>query len=357
MKSVTTDFRSFPEFAGHEMLISLSDADSGLVGYIGIHSTARGPALGGTRFQVYDNPEVALRDALNLSRAMTYKCALANLPYGGGKGVIYIPRGSKHGREKLLTAYAERVHSLGGLFRTGTDVGISDDDVKHMGASTDYMLGLTEADRGNLTTADCAALGVFYAIRATFQQLFGSADFTGRSIAIKGVGKLGGELARLASEAGAYIVAADISEDNLAKLRAKVPQAQIVSTKEISRQPTDVYAPCALGGEFTKKNVKSLRCQAVVGGANNQLVDEAAGQALHARGIIYVPDYIANAGGLIYVADELEPGGFNQTRVRQRVQSIEATVVDMLARSQRELLPPGVIADKIALERVVAGKL
>lgn len=337
--------------SGHEMVVAVSDSSVGLKGYIGIHSTKLGPALGGTRVQTYSSDQDALDDVLNLSRAMTYKCALAGLPYGGGKGVIsFDPSCSK---QDILAAYARIVENLRGLFKTGTDVGISDDEVKYMGSFTTHMLGLTDEDRGSLSTSNCAALGVFFAIKAAMQIQHNSEELAGKRIAIKGVGKLGCELARLLSEAGAHVIAADMNPENLRKLQTLIPNAKIVDTSDIHKQEVDLYAPCALGNEFYPKTVKQLRCSAVVGGANNQLSDPSIGQQMHDRGILYAPDYVANGGGLIYVADELEAGGFSQDRVLQRVENIQNTMTDIFERSVTEKLPTSFIADKIAEERLL----
>jgi leucine dehydrogenase len=348
----TKTFQDHPEFNNHEMLIAVSDEQSGLNGYIGIHSTLLGPALGGTRFQEYDSKEDALRDALNLSKAMSYKCALAGLPYGGGKGVIFVPKNSTLDKQAMLAAYARMVENLRGLFKTGTDVGISDEEVKYMANYTSHMLGVTEADRGNLSTSSCASLGVFCSMKAALQVLFGSEDFTGRKVSIKGVGKLGGELARLVHEAGGEVTVADVNQDNIQKVTEMIPGITVISADKIAQVDVDIYAPCALGAEFTHANVKKLHCKAIVGGANNQLQDESVGMDLHKRGILYVPDYIANGGGLIYVADELEPAGFSQQRVIERVQNIQHTVMDILTRSKQESVPTYQIADRIAEERI-----
>ncbi len=345
------DFRALPEFDDHEMLIALTDEKSGLKSFVGIHNTNRGLALGGTRLRVYQTEEEALRDALNLSKAMTYKCALANLPYGGGKAVI-IAKQDDFNHDEVLKAYARSIEKLGGLFKTGTDVGISDDDVRLMATQTKYMLGVTEADRGNLSTASCAALGVFHSIEAAMVSLFGSSSLQGKRIAIKGVGKLGGELARLCSEAGASIVASDVDDSKCEALRQKLSDVEIVSNDEINSVECDVYSPCALGKEFTEQNIDDLKCRAVVGGANNQLDNEQVGQLLHERGIIYAPDYVANAGGLIYVADELEPGGFRKERVIERTEAIRQTMETIFERSKATRRPTSDIANELARERI-----
>lgn len=258
-----------PAFDDHEFVIKLSDEKSGLRAYVAIHSTDLGSALGGTRFLHYQREDDALEDALHLSRAMSYKCALANLPYGGGKGVIVDSEGLN--KKDVLLAYGRLVEKLRGLFKTGTDVGVTDEDVRLMASQTTHMLGVTVADRGDLSTSKVAALGVFYAIRAALAHMYGEVDFKGKKIAVKGVGKLGGELTRLLVEAGADVLIADINPDSCEELKRRWPKIGISPVEDIHRQEVDIYAPCALGHEFTEESVAELRCQAIVGGANNQL--------------------------------------------------------------------------------------
>lgn len=347
------DIRQLPQFDNHEFVMVLSDKASGLRAYVAIHNTNLGPALGGTRMQPYASENEALRDVLNLSKAMSYKCALANLPYGGGKAVI-IEDGTAN-REAVLTAYAKLVDKLNGLFKTGTDVGISDSDVALMGQYTSDMLGLTEADRGDMTTGKTAALGVFYAMRAALTKLYSQPDFGGRTVAIKGVGKLGSELARLVVEAGGSVSVSDINPAACEQLKAQLPSVTVADNAAIHTLPVDIYAPCALGNEFTTDNIAELQCRAVIGGANNQLATEDVGDQLVARGILYAPDFIANAGGLIYVADELEPGGFNKERVVERTKAIEQTMLTIFETAERENKPPHRVADDIALSRIERG--
>ena len=346
------NFRDFSEFDNHEMVIGLTDSKTGLRAYVGIHNTELGPALGGTRFKVYRSESEAIKDVLNLSKAMSYKCALAHLPYGGGKGVIYLKKGQEFDRHELLAAYARLIEKLRGLFKTGTDVGITDGDVVHMAKYTSHMLGVVEADRGGLSTSNCAALGVFYAAKAALKHLDDKDDFAGKRIAIKGVGKLGGELARLAYEAGATVIVADTDRNAADRLKENMPGIQEVAPEVIHLQQVDIYAPCALGNEFEDSIIKELHCRAVVGGANNQLPDLKAGHKLHQKRILYAPDYIANSGGLIYVADELEQGGFKKARVVERISKIELTMTDIFKRSLESNMPTSDIADMIALERM-----
>lgn len=359
LEGLTSDvigWQQLPEFADHEFLMSLNDTTTGLRAFIGIHSTNLGPALGGTRFKTYSSETEAIADVLNLSHAMSYKCALSKLPYGGGKAVIMLDPNTEISRQDILAAYARLVDKLGGLFKTGTDVGISEDEVLGMAKHTAHMLGATPADRGDLSTSNTAALGVFYAMKPALKRLNGSDSFTGQLIAIKGVGKLGGELARLITEAGGSVVIADVNENQCQQLAATLRNVTVTSPDTIHTQEVIIYAPCALGAEFTHKTIPQLRCQAIVGGANNQLIDQAAGDQLAERGIIFATDFVANAGGLIYVADELEPGGFNQQRVRARTMAIEQTIAHIFEQSDQKQMPTHRMADQMA-EDIIRGRV
>jgi glutamate dehydrogenase/leucine dehydrogenase len=306
--------------------------------------------LGGTRMQTYDSEESALEDVLDLSKAMTYKCALAHLPYGGGKAVIIA--NNHQNRTQVLKSYASMVERLHGLFKTGTDVGVMDRDVVRMSKNTSHMLGVSEADRGDMNTSKMAALGVFYGIKAALIHTQGSSNLRNKRIGIKGLGKLGGELARLASKEGAIVIGADTDDKQVKRLIKQLPNISIVPSSEIHKQELDIYSPCALGDEFNTDSIRELKCKVIVGGANNQLADEAVGTELFERGILYAPDYIANAGGLIYVADELERDGFKKNRVKKRVATIHDTLLDIFERSKRKDIPTHMIANTIARERV-----
>jgi len=344
------NLRQLQEFDNHEFVIALTDETTGLRAFVGVHNTNLGTALGGTRFRQYNSEDDAAKDVLNLSRAMSYKCAMANLPYGGGKAVIMADENLD--RELLLTSYARLIEKLRGLFKTGTDVGITDEDVVHMAKSTSHMLGVVVADRGGLSTSKVAALGVFYGIKAALEHMYEEVDFTDKKVAIKGVGKLGAELARLVIEAGGSVVISDVNAAACQDVATSLKNVTIVSNDEIHTQEVDVYAPCALGGEFTKKTVAELNCKAIVGGANNQLETEAIGQIIHDRGILYAPDYIANAGGLIYVADELEKNGFDKHRVLERTATIQETLSLVFSDAKSQNLPTNKVADVLAYERI-----
>lgn len=341
---------TLPAYDNHEMVVAVNDEAIGLHGYVALHSMALGPALGGTRWQTYPSAAAALTDALMLSKAMSYKCALAGLPWGGGKAVII--GDPKHKTKSQLRGYGQSVEHLGGSFKTGTDVGVTDSDVKVMAQTSKNMLGVSPRDSKGLTTSSAAALGVFYSLQASFKYLYGSGSLRGRRIGIKGIGKLGGELARLCSLAGARLVVADIDEDALGKFLSGVPKAEVAPPNEIHAYELDAYAPCALGSEFNAAAVGKLKAPIVAGGANNQLENDAAGDALHRAGILYAPDYVANSGGLIYVADELDKGGFKPMRVRRRVKKISATLESIYERSRELNVSPHRIADIIAKERI-----
>lgn len=345
-----TILSNYPEYDKHEFVLFLKDESSGLDAVIAIHSRVRGMAHGGTRVQKYDSPDGALRDALNLSRAMTFKSALANLPYGGAKGVISLPDG-EYDKTQLLAAYAEKINALQGLFHTGTDVGLSDQDAVFLAQHCKYILG-TKVNEEGFTTSKTAALGVFTAMQAAAQYKYGTSDLSARSVAVKGVGKLGGELVGLLHTAGAHVTIADTNPENVQNILNMYGDIQTIDCSEIATRKCDIYAPCALGAEFDDANVSRLACDIVCGGANNQLASDDIGDRLFEQGIQYVPDYIANAGGLIFICEELEHDGFNIERLHQRVQAISDTVTEVLHRSETEGIGTHRIADQIARERI-----
>lgn len=340
------DFRRFPEFDGHELVLTETDEKSGLKAFIAIHNTNLGPAVGGTRYWNYGSEEEALRDALRLSRAMTYKCALAGVPYGGGKGVI-LAHPQKPKSKELIRAYARCIDKLQGRFYTGEDVGIDQDDVRTMIEVTPFIIGKPGVGGD---PSPWAALGVFYAIRAALESVFGSEDISGRSFAVKGLGKCGLELARLLSEQGGEILGADISEGKIQKAKELLPKIKIVSPEEIHGQKVDVFTPCALSGDLNQKTIPELRCKIVCGTANNQLTGSEDGSRLHEAAILYIPDYLANAGGLVNVVAELAPEGYNKSWVEMKTEDIETTTKKIIELSRKEMRPTSQIADRIAQE-------
>lgn len=346
---MVTNYSSFPEFDNHEAVLTFDDARIGLKAFVAIHSTALGPATGGTRFAVYTSDGEALRDALRLSKAMTYKCALADVPFGGGKGVIVSKPGIN--RTEVLREYAERVNLLGGRFTTGEDVGIESKDLKIMQSSSKYING-REGLAGDL--APWAALGVYNSMKAALAFCNNNYDLSGRTVAIKGLGKLGMELAKLLSKAGALIVAADIDPERVELAKRDIPGIRIVSEKDIFMQPADIFSPCALSRDLSLDVIESLQAKIVCGGANNQLASPESGIVLESKGITYVPDYVANAGGLINVVSEIMPGGYNRDWVEQKIASIPETVRTILGKAKETRQATSQVADQMAREIILS---
>jgi len=341
----------FSDFDNHERLVHVCDSRVGLCGFVAIHSTALGPAIGGTRYASYPHQNAAICDALRLSRGMSFKCALAGLPYGGGKGVLMatLEGARARSRAEMLGAYALALSQIGVEFFTGEDVGIEQRDVEILEAHSDHIVGRPSV--GGMP-APWAAQGVFVAIKAAIQKRLGSDSLDGRVFAVKGLGAVGLTLCKLLSDAGGGLVLADVEEFKVEQARAQFPKATIVSTDDIHAAPCDVFAPCALRNSIDETTVEQLACKIICGAENNQLTSDQIGSRLHARGILYVPDFVANAGGLITVADELEPGGYSQQRVQKRVTMIGETVRQIIELSQDEDRPTNHVANEIAKQRI-----
>ena len=341
---MTTNIAELPEFDHHELVASINDDSVGLKGFIAIHNTNLGPAVGGTRFSHYLSEQEALRDALRLSRAMTYKCALAGVPYGGGKAVI-MSNGNTFKNEKFLKAYARRLNLLRGTFHTGEDAGIDQEDANHLSKYSPYIVGRKKfgGDSG-----PWAALGVLNALLAALKEIFGSDDLRNRSIAIQGLGKVGFGFAKLVHEKGARIIGADIKDDVAKAASRKLKNLKVVSSNEIHKQKVDVFSPNALGAEINERTINEFRCSIICGGANNQLRSDYYGSVLQRLGILYVPDYIANSGGLINVVAELDKRGYSKERVREKVLAIRETVNKIIALSKEKKKPTNEVADELA---------
>ena len=339
------DFSKFKEFDNHKSVTKFEDKSAGLVCFVAIHNDILGlPAVGGTRMLAYGSQDEAIADVLKLSRAMTYKCALANVPHGGAKGVI-IGDSKKDKTPALLKAYAEAINSLRGIFYTGEDVGISQNDVNIMLKTSNYFIGRPDLAQD---PSPYAALSTFYSIKSAVFLLFSVKSLNGVKVAIKGVGKVGGRLAELLSEENAIVYVSDIDEAALLEVKRRVPRVKIVEKEKIYKLPADVYAPCALGNEFSTDNVMQIRAKIICGAANNQLASSEAGDLIFKRGIVYVPDYIANSGGLIDVVDELDKKGYSRDRVLNNIEKVGDMVKSVIKTSQEKNLPTSIIADSIA---------
>jgi leucine dehydrogenase len=318
----------------HEELVIRRGRRSGVYAVVSVHSTKLGPALGGCRMWRYASSADGARDALRLSRAMTFKAAAAGLPLGGGKGVICAPPGrtlSGGLRRDMLLDFADTVNVLEGAYITAEDVGTNSDDMVVIAERSQHVTGLPRSTGGSGDPSPVTALGVRAAMRACCEKRFGSAELEGRTVAIVGVGRVGSALAHLLSEAGAELVLADIDEQKRA-LVEKLPRARWADPNVALQEAVDVLAPCALGGAINEANVDRLRCQIVCGSANNQLAHDGLVEDLAAHGILYAPDFIANAGGLINVAAELE--GYDEERARRGAADIERTMARVLADAE-----------------------
>jgi leucine dehydrogenase len=320
----------------HEELVIRRGRRSGVYTVVAVHSTKLGPALGGCRLWRYASSADGARDALRLARAMTFKAAAAGLPLGGGKGVICAPPGrSPSGglRRDILLDFADTVNVLEGAYITAEDVGTSSDDMVVIAERSQHVTGLPRSMGGSGDPSPVTALGVLAAMRACCEKRFGSPELEGRTVAIVGIGRVGSALARLLGEAGAELVLADIDEQKRS-LVEKLPRARWADPNVALQGEVDVLAPCALGGAINEANVEHLRCQIVCGSANNQLAHDGLAEDLAAHEILYAPDFVANAGGLINVAAELE--GYDEEKARRGAADIEHTMARVL--SDAELL-------------------
>ncbi|MEV0391925.1 Glu/Leu/Phe/Val family dehydrogenase [Polymorphospora rubra] len=336
--------------AGHEQVVFCQDRHTGLKAIIGIYSTALGPALGGTRFYPYPSEEAALSDVLDLSRGMAYKNALAGLDLGGGKGVIWgDPELGKS--EALLRAYGRFVQSLGGRYYTACDVGTYVADMDVIARETRFVTGRSVEHGGAGDSSVLTAWGVFQGMRAAAEHVWGSPTLAGRRVGVAGLGKVGKHLAAHLLDDGASVVATDVNESALRWARETYPQVDLVAdTAALIAADIDVYAPCALGGALDDDTVAVLRAKVVTGGANNQLAHPGIDKMLADRGILYTPDYVVNAGGVIQVADEIE--GFNFERAKLRATRIFDTTREILRLADAEGVPPAAAADRLAERRM-----
>ena len=340
----------FSRCSGHEQVVYGNDPDSGLRCIIAIHSTALGPALGGTRMFPYPTEEEALEDVLRLSRSMTYKAACAGLDLGGGKAVIIgDPRTDK--TEVLLRAYGRLVQSLGGRYVTACDVGTTPADLSMVGRETRWATGGLQQEGGSGDSGIMTAHGVHLGVRATCQRVFGTPDLTGRHVAVLGLGKVGSRLTSALLEDGARVTVADIREEAVAPF-ADHDRVEVASVEQLPLVAADVLSPNALGGLLTEDLVPELRVRAVCGGANNQLATPKVGRMLHEAGILYAPDFVVNAGGVISVSDELHEGGWSAERVRSRAERIDGTLQEIFDEAAASDEPTSVAADVVAERRI-----
>jgi valine dehydrogenase (NAD+) len=343
---------TFARFQGHEQVVFASDEAAGLRAIIAVHSTRLGPSLGGTRFHPYPDDEAALTDVLRLSRAMTYKAACAGLDLGGGKAVI-IGDPATVRSEALLRAFGRAVDWLGGRYITACDVGTTPRDMAIIRRETRNVTGLDTEDGGSGDSGIATAHGVHLSMRAAAGVAFGEPTLQGRHVAVQGLGKVGARLVRALVEEGAKLTVADVDADAVGRVE-DLPGVEVVGVEQVLYADADVVSPNALGAVLTEATIPRLQARIVCGAANNQLgVDEDADR-LRERGILYCPDYVVNAGGLINVADELHDGGYRHDRALRRVEHIPDNLTRILELAREEDITTEAAAEEIAERRIAA---
>ena len=340
----------FSRFDGHEQVVFGADPDSGLRCIVAVHSTALGPALGGTRFYPYDSEDDALTDVLRLSRAMSYKAACAGLDLGGGKAVI-IGDPDTDKSEALLRAYGRVVESLNGRYVTACDVGTYPSDMEIVGRETRWATGKDREHGGSGDSGVLTAAGVFIGMQATATRLWGQPSLAGRHVAVQGLGKVGRRLVDHLLDDGAKVTATDADDDVLDSV-ASLEGVDTVAPDEIFTVDADVLSPNALGAVLDERTIPQLQVAAVCGGANNQLATVEDADRLADRGILYAPDYVVNAGGLISVSDELHPDGYNPERARHKATRIGDTLLEIFAHAHEAGVSTEVAAEEVAERRM-----
>lgn len=335
-----------PDFDDHEAVHLFRDAESGLSAIIAVHSTHLGPAAGGVRFWHYADSTQAITDALRLSRGMSFKNAMAGLPMGGGKAVILADE-ARTKTPEMLRAFGRIIDSLGGRYVTAEDVGMTDDDMVVIRSETDHVSGLPVAsgaaggDPGPYT-----ALGVFLGVKAAAKRALGTDSLKDVHVAIQGIGSVGGGLAKLLAEEGARLTLADVNAERAAALAGEYG-GEAVAADRILAVEADIVSPCALGAVLDAESIAALRCRAVAGGANNQLATPADGKRIHDRGILFAPDYVINAGGIINVGLEYLGQG-DQEEVEARIAKIPERLEQVWRESEETGDPAADVADRIA---------
>lgn len=342
-----------PDFDDHEGVHLFRDPNAGLTAIIAVHSTYLGPAAGGVRFWHYSDKNAAITDALRLSRGMSYKNAMAGLPMGGGKGVILASEDRKKTQD-LLAAFAEAVESLGGRYITAQDVGISEADMIAISQSTSYVSGLPPKDGGaGGDPGPSTAYGVFLGVKAAIKYRLGTDSAKDVRIAIQGVGSVGGGLARYLAAEGARLTITDVNADR-AKAMAKEIGATAVAPEQIMETDADVFSPNALGAVINKDSIDQIKARIIAGGANNQLATRADGERVLDRGILYAPDYVINAGGIINVALEYLGQG-DRAEVNSRIEQIPGRLTGIWQESESSGVPASDVADAMAKKLIGRG--
>tara|TARA_R110002096_G_scaffold237751_10_gene428675 strand:- start:2466 stop:3641 length:1176 start_codon:yes stop_codon:yes gene_type:complete len=339
----------------HEQVVLCSDPETGLRAIIAIHDTTLGPALGGTRMWNYESEQAALKDVLRLSRGMTYKAAITGLNLGGGKAVIIgDPRKDKS--EALFRAFGRFVDGLGGRYITAEDVGMEEKNMEWVYSETKFVTGIPKAMGGSGNPSPVTGFGVYMGAKACAKKAFGSDSLKGKRIALQGAGNVASHFARHAAKEGAKLFISDIYEDKANELANELG-AEVVAPDAIYGLDVDIFTPCALGGVINDETMELFKCPVIAGGANNVLDDEDKhGKMLQDKGIIYAPDYVINAGGLINVAGELE--GYNEQRCLDKAAQIYDTILNILKYAEEHKIPTHKASNILAEQRIASvGKI
>ena len=341
------------EKRGHEQVVFSSDPNTGLRAIIAIHDTTLGPALGGCRMWNYKKESDALKDVLRLSRGMTYKAAVAGLELGGGKSVI-IGNSKTMKNEHLFRSFGRIVQGLGGRYITAEDVGTSVSDMEWVRKETKFVTGISRAMGGGGDPSPVTALGTFTGMKACAKKVFGSDSLEDKKIAVQGIGHVGTYLIELLHKEGAKLYISDIDEDKL-KSVAKKYSCEVVDNDKIYELDVDIFAPCALGGIINDDTIPKLKCTIIAGAANNQLENEKKhGKAILDKGILYAPDYVINAGGLINIYNELQ--GYNREKALNQAKDIYQILTEVLDYAERLGVPTPIASNKYAEERIKNGR-
>ncbi|MFS0643952.1 branched-chain amino acid dehydrogenase [Siminovitchia sp. 179-K 8D1 HS] len=340
----------FKSLADHdyEQLVFCHDEQSGLKAIIAIHDTTLGPALGGTRMWTYDSEEAAIQDALRLARGMTYKNAAAGLNLGGGKAVIMgDPKKDKN--EEMFRAFGRYIQGLNGRYITAEDVGTTVHDMDLIHEETNFVTGISPAFGSSGNPSPVTAYGCYVGMKAAAKEAFGTDSLEGKTVAVQGVGNVAFELCRYLSEEGAHLIVTDINKDAVNRAEEAFG-AKVVDPGDIYAVKADIFSPCALGAVINDETIPQLKVKVIAGSANNQLKENRHGDIIHEMGIVYAPDYVINAGGVINVADELY--GYNKERALKKVETIYNNVEKVIMISKRDHIPTYMAADRMAEERI-----
>jgi leucine dehydrogenase len=333
------------QIPGYEKVVEIIDAPTGLHGFISIHSTKPGPSLGGLRMLPYASREEALADVLKLSKAMSYKSALAGTGLGGGKSVL-IGSPKKDKTKELLLAYGEALNQLEGDYIAAEDVGTTTADMMVIHQKSPHVAALPQK-KSSGDPSRFTAFGILKGMEACAEFLFGSPSLKGKRVAIQGLGNVGCKLAHFLFWQGAELIYADLDEEHLEKCNLQLG-GTTVSAKEILTVPCDFFAPCALGGVLNPETIPHLKCKAIAGSANNQLSDDEMGKILLQQGILYAPDFVVNAGGIINASQEFAPGGYNPNTARERTENIYQVLLEIFKESKKNHAPTNAIANRLA---------